>query len=307
MRRLPPLSSVRVFESAARHQNFTAAAAELGMTQAAVSYQIRLLEERLGLPLFTRAKGRVNLTDAGRRAAPLVSSGFDHIADAFAAILADDSGVLGISTTATIASNWLAPRLATFQIARPDLAVRLQAENRVIDFALEEMDVAIRSTSGAPDWPGLRSHFLFRLHSTPLCSPEFAGRHSIREPADLLDVTRLSPDDRWWDTWFRLAGIEPPEAPRQSGIRFDTQANEGNAALAGAGVSMLTPMYWRQELESGRLVQLFDLISFEGPGYWLAYPDYKRAQPKITAFRDWLLEQVREAAKTEPPEIFVES
>src|SRR5688500_15911176 len=109
MRRLPPLSAVRAFEAAARHQNFTAAAAELGMTQAAISYQIRLLEERLGLSLFARHRGRVLLTDAGRRAAPLVSGGFDRIAEAFDQLQAEDAAVLAVSTTQTFGATWLAP------------------------------------------------------------------------------------------------------------------------------------------------------------------------------------------------------
>ncbi|MGQ0559971.1 MAG: LysR substrate-binding domain-containing protein [Sphingosinicella sp.] len=300
MRRLPPLAAVRVFECAARHQNFTAAAGELGMTQAAVSYQVRLLEERLGLPLFARSKGRVSLTDAGRRAAPLVSTGFDHIADAFAAILAEDSQVLAISTSQTFASNWLAPRLGAFQIERPELAVRLLTDNRLVDFAREEIDVAVRSTSRPPDWPGLKAHFLFRLHSTPLGSPECLRRYHVEHPADLLGAPRLSQDDHWWADWFAAAGVELPAPPAPTGIRFDTQAMEGNAALAGAGFSMLTPMYWRSELDSGRLVQPFELISYEGPNFWLVYPDYKRNQPKIAAFREWLLAAMREAAAGEP-------
>src|SRR4028119_741605 len=120
MRKLPPLSAVKVFEAAARHENFTRAAAELGMTQAAVSYQIRILEERLGVPLFLRSKGRVTLSEAGRRAAPLVSGAFDTLSDAFSALLADDEAVLSISTTQTFAANWLAPRIGGFQIERPE-------------------------------------------------------------------------------------------------------------------------------------------------------------------------------------------
>lgn len=305
MPRLPPLSAVRVFEAAARHQNFTQAAAELGMTQAAVSYQIRLLEERLGVPLFARHKGRVWLTEAGRRAAPAVSAGFEAIADAFAAMVADDSGVLTVSTTATFAANWLAPRLGAFQLARPELAVRLNTDNRIVDFAREEIDVGIRSTSSVPDWPGLRTHFLFRLHSTPLCSPDFRARHPVETPAGLLSVPRLSPDDVWWADWFRAAGVPVPVETAPSGIRFDTQAMEGNAAIAGAGASVLTPMFWRNELASGRLVQLFELISFEGPGYWLVYPEYKRNQPKIAAFRDWLRAAVEAEKAREPAEIFL--
>ena len=305
MRRLPPLSAVRVFESAARHQNFTSAAAELGMTQAAVSYQIRLLEERLGLSLFARAKGRVTLTEAGRRAAPLVSAGFDSLADAFAGILADDSGILTVSATQTVASNWLAPRLGAFQLEQPELAVRLHTDNRLVDFAREEVDVGIRTSQRAADWPGLRADFLFRIRASPVCTPDFLTRHRIEQPADLLGVPRVSPDDNWWCGWLNRAGVDLPAQSRPAGIRFDTQVMEGNAALAGAGVALLTPIFWRSDLDSGRLVELFPNITEQRGGYWLVYPEYKRTQPKIVAFRDWMLKSVRDAAASEPPEIFI--
>ncbi|HEX8642464.1 MAG TPA: transcriptional regulator GcvA [Allosphingosinicella sp.] len=304
MRRLPPLSAVKVFEAAARHENFTRAAAELGMTQAAVSYQIRLLEERLGVPLFLRSKRRVTLSDAGRRAAPLVARAFDTLADAFGALVAEDESVLSISTTQTFASNWIAPRLGAFQLARPELAVRLNTENRVVDFAREEVDVAIRSTLGRAEWQGLRAHFMFRLHSTPLCSPDFLARHPVGSYEDLLRVPRLSPDDPWWEDWFRCTGLPVGEAGNATGIRFDTQAMEGQAALSGAGVSMLTPMFWRGELASGRLVQLFPMVTFEGPGYWLVYPEHRRNQAKIRAFRDWILAEVDALRASEPAEAF---
>src|SRR5688500_340505 len=162
MRNLPPLSAVRVFEAAARYQNFTQAAAELGMTQAAVSYQIRLLEERLGLPLFARIKGRVSLTEAGRRAAPLVAAGFDKLEEVFGALVADDQALLSISTATTFATVWLAPRLGSFQVRHPDLAVRLSTDNRLVDFSSGEYHAAIRMGRGL--WPGLKCHFLFRLN-----------------------------------------------------------------------------------------------------------------------------------------------
>jgi len=306
MRRLPPLTAVRVFEAAARHENFTRAAAELGMTQAAVSYQIRLLEERLGVPLFMRAKRRVTLSDAGRRAAPLVARAFDTLADAFGAMVAEDEGVLAISTTQTFASNWIAPRLGAFQLARPELAVRLHTDNRIIDFVREEKDVAIRSTLGRAEWPGLRTHFLFRMHSTPMATAAFRDAHAIEAPEDLLRVPRLSPDDEWWHIWLREAGLTAPDAAgAATGIRFDAQAMEGQATLAGAGVGMLTPLFWRPELSSGRLVQLFPLVSFEGPGYWLVYPEHRRNQAKIRAFRDWILDEVEALKASEPPEAFL--
>ncbi|HEX8191508.1 MAG TPA: LysR substrate-binding domain-containing protein [Allosphingosinicella sp.] len=304
MRRLPPLSAVKVFEAAARHENFTRAAAELGMTQAAVSYQIRILEERLGVPLFLRSRQRVSLSDAGRRAAPLVARAFDTLEDAFGQMVAEDESVLTISTTQTFASNWIAPRLGAFQLARRELAVRLDTDNRIIDFAREEKDVAIRSTNGSPNWPGLRAHFLFRLHATPMATPAFRDAHRIERPEDLLRVPRLSPEDEWWDLWLRAAGLPFPEPQAATGIRFDAQAMEGQATLSGAGVGMLTPLFWRPDLQGGRLVQLFPLVTYEGPGYWLVYPEHRRGQAKVRAFRDWLLAEFEALKASEAPEAF---
>jgi LysR family glycine cleavage system transcriptional activator len=302
MRRLPPLSAVRAFEAAARHENFTLAAGELGMTQAAISYQIRLLEERLGIPLFVRSKQRVTLSEAGRRVAPLVSGALDGIADAFEGLVDEDEGVLAISTAQTFASNWLAPRLGGFQIARPELAVRLLTSNAMTDFARDDVDVAVRMGSGP--WPGLRRHFLFCLYSTPLCTPEFRDRHRLERPEDLLRVPRLNAHDWWWKQWLEVAGVALEDEPRQQGIRLDSQALEGNAALAGHGVGLLTPLYWRGEVAAGRLVQPFDLVVVSGPALWLVYPEHKRGRAKIRAFRDWLLAEIAADAEGAPPAAF---
>jgi LysR family glycine cleavage system transcriptional activator len=302
MRRLPPLTSVRVFEAAARHENFTQAAAELGMTQAAVSYQVKLLEERLGLPLFVRSKRRVTLSEAGRRLAPVLTDAFDRIAEGVADLVDEDEGVLTISTTPTFAVNWLAPRLGAFQVERAELAVRLQTTNALVDFARDEADVAIRMGRG--DWPGLRAHFLFTLHSTPLCSPEFLARHPMRGPADVLAVPRLSPQDDWWEQWLTAAGVAVPEGAGEGGIRLDSQVAEGQAAIAGHGLSMLTPLLWRCELAAGRLVQPFELVTSERRAIWLVYPEHKRGRAKIRAFRDWLLREMAAEAARGPLEWF---
>ncbi len=304
MRRLPPLSAVRVFESAARHQNFTSAASELGMTQAAVSYQIRLLEERLGLPLFARAKGRVALTEAGRRVAPLLTSAFDTLEEAFSGLVADDQSLLSISTAQTFAATWLAPRLGAFQVRHPDLAVRLSTDNRLIDFSTGEFHAAIRIGRGG--WPGLKCHFLFRGHVTPICTAEFQARHRLERPEQLLEVPRLSPEDSWWRDWLIEGGVDAPDQPPRPGLGLDNQVMEANAAFAGAGIAMMTPMFWRSELGSGRLIQPFEHLHFPGSSHWLVYPEGRRSQPKIAAFREWLLAEVREAAKTEPAGIFAE-
>ena len=304
MRRLPPLSSVRVFEAAARHQNFTAAAAELGMTQAAVSYQIRLLEERLGLSLFARAKGRVSLTESGRRIAPLVGSAFETLEDAFSGLLADDETLLSISTAQTFATTWLAPRLGEFQVRHPHLAVRLSTDNRIVDFSTGEFHCAIRVGRGG--WSGLRCHFLLRQHFTPICSAEFQRRHRLERPEQLLDVPRLSPGDRWWRDWLDDVGVDSGDEAAPPGLGLDNQVMEAHAAFAGAGIALMTPLFWRHELASGRLVQPFDHVHFPGTSQWLVYPEPRRNQPKIAAFRTWLLGAVAEEAKLGPKAVFEE-
>lgn len=300
MRRLPPLAAVKVFEAAARHENFTQAAAELGMTQAAVSYQVKLLEERLGLPLFLRSKRRVTLTEAGRRVAAPVSGALDAIAEAFAGLIDEDEGLLSISTTHTFAANWLAARLGAFQVARPELAVRLHTSNAMVDFARDDADVAVRMGRGP--WEGLRCHFLFGMESTPLCTPDFLERHALREPADILRVPRLTPDDPWWASWLAAAGVAGEAGAASRGIRLDSQVAEGHAALSSHGIAMLTPLFWKAELAAGRLVQPFTLTVTDGRGIWLVYPEHKRSRAKIRAFRDWLIaEAAADAGGATPP------
>jgi LysR family glycine cleavage system transcriptional activator len=303
MPRLPPLAAVRVFESAARHENFTQAAAELGMTQAAVSYQIRLLEERLGASLFARVKGRVSLTDSGRRIAPLVASAFETLEDAFSGLVAEDQALLSLSAAQTMATTWLAPRLGTFQVRHPQLAVRLSTDNRLVDFSTGEFHAAIRVGRG--DWPGLKCHFLFRMTFSPICTPEFAARHSLARPEQLLEVPRLSPRDDWWADWLADLGVAAPAAGPDPGLVLDNQVMEANAAFAGAGIAMMTPTFWRDELEAGRLVQPFAHVHITSRSHWLVYPEGRRNQPKIAAFREWLLGQV-EAEKAREPAAFYE-
>ena len=298
MPRLPPLSAVRVFEAAARHQNFTQAAGELGMTQAAVSYQIRILEERLGAPLFARVKGRVHLTEAGRRVAPLVASAFETLEDAFSTLVAEDQAVLSLSAAQTMASTWLAPRLGSFQVRHPDLAVRLSTDNRLVDFSTGEFHAAIRVGRG--DWPGLRCHFLFRMCFSPICSADFAAAHQITRPEQLLELPRLSPRDDWWRDWLKDMGVDDPGVGSDSGLVLDNQVMEANAAFSGAGIAMMTPLFWRDEIKAGRLVQLFDHVHVTDRSYWLVYPEGRRNQPKIAAFRDWILAQVARDTQTEP-------
>src|SRR5205085_1604966 len=276
MARLPPLSAVRVFEAAARHQNFTQAAGELGMTQAAVSYQIRILEGRLGAPLFARVKGRVQLTEAGRRIAPLVGKAFETLEDAFSGFVAEDQAVLSLSAAQTFATTWIAPRLGSFQVSHPDLAVRLSTANRLVAFSTGEFHAAIRVGRG--DWPGLKCHFLFRMYFSPICSADFAAQQNFTRPEQLLDVPRLSPRDEWWRDWLQGVGVEDPGCENDPGLVLDNQVMEANAAFSGAGIAMMTPMFWREELKSGRLVQPFAHTHITDRSHWLVYPESRRNQ-----------------------------
>jgi LysR family glycine cleavage system transcriptional activator len=196
----------------------------------------------------------------------------------------------------------MAPRLGSFQVERPELAVRLKTETRLVDFVSEDVDVAIRSGRGG--WPGLRQDFLFQFHSTPMCSPEFLERYPVERPEDVLKVPRLSAGDQWWKRWFAAAGVAEPEDNAGMGIWLDSQLMEGNAAIAGHGMAVLLPMFWKNELASGRLVAPFPIISLDGFAYWLVYPEHKRNLPKIRAFREWMLAQVAAEAANGPPEVF---
>lgn len=288
---LPPLSAIRVFESAARHASFTRAAEELGMTQAAVSYQIKILEERVGAPLFLRRPRQVELTDIGRRLAPALTEAFETMRGAFASLRADMEGVLTISVLATFAANWLVHRLGSFQMRFPSLAVRLETSDQLIDFATVNVDVAIRSGKG--HWPGLEAHELIKAEFTPMLNPALAESvGGIHEPADLLKLKAIDASDPWWKIWYAAAGIDNPQIQGNTQNRFGAQHLEGRAAAAGQGVGILTPAFHRLEIASGQLIQPFDLVCDNGLAYWLAYPKSRRNAPKIRAFREWILSEL---------------
>lgn len=286
MSRLPPLAAVRAFEAAARLQNFSRAADELGMTQAAVSYQVRQLEDRLGRALFVREKGRVRLSETGQRLFPAIRAAFATMGDAFAALGSDEADVLTISSATSFGGAWLAARIGRFQLDYPDLAVRMAMSNELVDFDASNVDVAIRMGKGT--WPGLRSDFLLRQALTPLASPAFVAEHRILEPADLLRVQRLAPNDCWWTDWFAAAGVATPPAPSRLGIELDSQLQEASAVQAGFGVAMMTPLFWQNELASGRMVQPFETLLVSDTALWLVHPESRVGVRKVERFREWL-------------------
>lgn len=289
MTRLPPLAAIRTFEVAGRLENFSRAAEELGLTQAAVSYQVRQLEDRLGRALFVREKGRVRLSETGQKLLPAISAAFASMGDAFDALGSDEAEVLTISAVTSFGGTWLSARIGRFQLAYPDLAVRILMSNELVDFNATNVDVAIRIGRG--DWPGLRSDFLFRSHVTPICSPAFRDAHHIRRPEDLLHVERLAPNDPWWAGWLAQAGIGTPPPPRR-GIELDSQLQEATAVQGGYGIALMTPLLWRTELDAGRMVQPFDTLYQPGTANYFVHRDKRVGVRKIERFREWLHEEM---------------
>lgn len=297
---LPPLAAIRVFEAAARHENYSRAAEELALTQAGVSYQIKLLEERLGAQLFLRKGRGVALTEFGRRIAPRVSEAFGILDETFSIVRAENETVLNITVSSTFATNWLAARIGDFNIARPELAIRLDVTNALVDMTASEFDIAIRGVAALPPTPGLAWDFLIRQMVTPMATPAFLDRHPLRSPADLLTVPRISPGDEWWDLWFALFDDVPYESLGRSGMLFDSQVIDGNAALAGHGVAILSPIMFPQAIAAGLLVQPFPELATDRRCFWLVYPEHKRRLAKVRVFREWLLEALRDCVGDDP-------
>jgi len=293
--RLPPLPAIRVFEAAARHLSFTRAAAELGMTQAAVSYQIRLLEDRVGAPLFLRLTRKVALTEAGARLAPVLTEALSRMAGAFAALRDDAAGgLLSVTTVLTMASNWLVPRLGRFQAAHPGTPVRVDTGQTNVDFTRGDYDLGIRYGRGV--WPGLAAHLLMPVDCTPLCSPALRDRAGgLAHARDLLGVPLLWDDADAWQRWFAAAGVTVPVSVADDGLRLDTQQMMGQVAKAGQGVALLNPLLFAEELASGQLVQPFPTLLRENGAYYVVYLETRRDVPKIALFRDWLLAEAAEA------------
>jgi LysR family glycine cleavage system transcriptional activator len=285
-----PLSALRIFEAAARLSSFTRAADELGVTQAAVSWQVKALERRLGQALFRRLPREVSPTPAGERLARACTEAMGLLRAALADVTETGQGLLAITTLQSLASQWLAPRLSAFQLAHPGIAVRLDTSTRTIDLARENIDVALRLGRG--EWPGMTADLLFSASQVPLCTPEVRARLGIERPEDLLHAPRIGLEQEWAD-WFAAMGMEGVVAESPTRLVADLQTVEVGAALAGHGVALGVATLFAGEIASGRLVQLFDTP----PGalsYWLVYPEERRRSPKIVAFRDWLLARVAE-------------
>jgi LysR family glycine cleavage system transcriptional activator len=298
MRRLPPLGALRAFEAAARHLNFTLAAAELHVTQAAISHQVRQLEAWLGLRLFERRGHALTISENGRRYLADISVALDRIAAATARVKDGFDGPLRITVLPSFATCWLLPRLDVFRAQHPDIDLKLTASTQRWNGADDRFDVGIRSGLGR--WPGLTAELIARESLSPVCAPSVAaGPPALKVPADLrhADLLHDTPRDGWrrWCERARVADLD-----LRAGLAFDDSALVLQAAAQGQGVALGRLMLAERDLLAGRLVQPFEVSVPNDYSYWLVYPPAKAERTDIAAFRAWLLAQAGQGETAQP-------
>lgn len=282
-----PLNALRAFESSARHLSFTLAAAELNVTQAAVSQQVRALESRLGAPLFRRLPRGLALTDEGHALLPTLVDAFGRME---AVVQQFDNGhffeVLTVGVVGTFAVGWLLPRLRLFRQACPFIDLRLMTHNNVVDLAAEGLDCAIRFGDGT--WPGLQSEHLMDAPLAVLCAPAVGAR--IAKPADLAHETLLrSYRQGDWPDWFAAAGAR---CPAIRGPVFDSSRLMAEAAMQGVGVALAPAAMFVQELAEGRLVRPL-AAEVQAGSYWLTRLKSRAPSAAMAAFRGWVLREAQ--------------
>jgi LysR family transcriptional regulator, glycine cleavage system transcriptional activator len=300
MARLPPLNSLRSFEAAGRHVSFTRAAQELNVTQAAVSHQIKALEETLGVQLFRRQNRTLALTEAGRAYLAPISAAFQAMAEATERLRRRDAeGTLTVSVLPSFGSKWLVPRLGRFRELHPAIDVRVSASYHLVDFAREDVDVAIRFGQG--DWPGLHVERLMTEDQFPVCSPGLLERGPpLGSPDDLKGHVLLH--DMWfgdphegWRRWLAAVGVEGLDWRR--GPVFSDSGMAVQAAIDGQGVALGREALVRDDLAAGRLLRPLATAVPTSVAYWLVCPRGALARPKVKAFHAWIVGQTAGGAE----------
>ncbi|MGE3925925.1 MAG: transcriptional regulator GcvA [Lautropia sp.] len=298
-RPLPPLNALRAFEAAARHLSFTAAASELNVTPAAISQQVRRLEDHLGVALFRRLPRGLALTGLGARYGERIDDAFTDIGAATDDLSRPRDETLTICTMPSLATRWLIPRLTSFSTAHPDVRVRVLAETSLADLEHSTADLVIRYGNG--HHPGVLGELPFPRTVFPVCSPSVvAGRRAIRTPADLLDHVLLRLDDKRfpagyedssWKRWLPLIGAK--RLPERPGPTFSFVHLMIQAAAAGQGIAIASLALTGDDIAAGRLVRpLPDELPTDS-GYWLLRPAGSRPTEHAERFRSWLDDEVR--------------
>lgn len=296
-RALLPLNALRVFDAAARHLSFKVAADELAVTPAAVSQQIRSLEDYLGVVLFKRHARSLALTREAELSLPALRAGFEHFEEAVKTLqAAQASDILTISVSPSFASKWLLPRIDRFYADKPSMEVRIQASNTLVNFAEENVDMALRY--GAGNYADLRSEKLMDEQILAVCHPSLLeGEGAIASPADLAQHTLIhdasqeaDPGAPDWATWLKSAGVGGLRAART--LHFDLATLALEAAAAGKGVALVRRVLAEADLKAGRLVAPFDGQVSASFAYYMVAPEPQWRQRKIAAFAQWLRDEV---------------
>lgn len=295
-RKIHPLNALRAFEASARQLSFVRAAEELHVTPAAVSHQVKKLEDYLGVPLFRRLPRGLQLADAGQLLLSDLRDVFRRLDRAMERVTERHAeGALTISVAPVFAVKWLVPRLQKFSARHPGIDVRMSSSLALIDFQRDAFDVAIRFGRG--DYPGLAAELLFEESVTPMCSPRFLkGRNALRTPEDLRhhvllhnDSMVFDPEAPGWAQWLAAAAVTHVDASR--GPRFGQPDHALQAAIDGAGVVLGWRRLSADDAAAGRLATPFDLALPLGSAFYVVYPEAHADRPKIRIFRNWLFEE----------------
>lgn len=292
-RRLPSLTALEVFEACARYANFTRAAEELGVTQSAVSRQIAYLEDFLGIKLFERVRRRVLITTEGREYAEKIASVLRQAERATHDITSAQMGqVLHISSFATFAAKWLAPRMPLFTARHPDVCFKITALEHYHMYRSPDSGLDVAIHYGEASWPESLLDRLMYETVLLVCTPAYAATHKLEKPADLTRVTRLHQimTDAWPDM---LAELNMSDSDLAQGPMFDQYAMVIEAALNDLGVAVIPSFIIESHLEKGELIPLFNVSIRSRHAYYLVYPEAKRNCERIKDFRRWIVAEAR--------------
>lgn len=295
-RRFPPLVSLRVFEAAARHLSFTKASEELHVTQAAVSHQIKKLENYLQTPLFLRLNRSIELTKQGEAYVGPLTQAFDIMATA--TDMLDQSKIpkaINIATFDSIAANWLAPRIRNFQALWEDVSIKVITRNRHFDFTGREIDVEIRYGDGK--WPGLHAVKVTSENIFPVCSPEYLAGFGSNLDSQTIRKMDLIHDEliMEWADWMEAAGVSDIDANK--GLKYNHSHIVLQAAVNGEGVALGRGLLVADSISAGRLVKPFNIQIMSQYSYYLVFPKELLEQPWVLSFRDWLMLEVKKTPK----------